>query len=253
MKYQTTRSYTKEIRTMAAALIVAAVVPVSWGQEEAEEEAIIRSGPPPEVIEIENDAVVEAGKAGEIRFFRGVGAPEGVEVISPDDDEIVLDTKPRRAAPPVGPTGPKPPRIVRKVQVGPEGGDEMARRLERLESKLEALTERERMMRRENVALNEKQLARVQREVERAAREADVAIRKFQFAHPGGEEGFAFEHRVAVAGSAKAQRKALEAQRKALEKQLEAIDRRLEEMTEEEEKDSKEGEVEPTLPPESAP
>jgi hypothetical protein len=108
----------------------------------------------------------------------------------------------------------------------------------------------------------------VQKEVDRAAREADVAIRKFHFAHPGGEDNFVFEHNIAIAGSVKAERKALEAHRKALEKQLEAIDQRLEKLDDEEEEISGEDrqkksnvekdeavleETKPSLPPDSAP
>ena len=141
--------------------------------------------------------------------------------------------------------------------------------MQRLEQKLDALAERERTSRKNELVLNDKAMAKVQKEIDRASREADVAIRKFHFTHPGGEDAFAFEHKFHVAGTSKAQRKALEAQRMALEKQLEAIDRRLEELEEEGEEIVKDDgtagskkdeagastkeDAKPSLPPESAP
>lgn len=258
MIYQITK-YPIVVRLCSAALMVIAVVPVARAQEDVEEKpSIIRRSPAPGVIEIENDAVVEAGKDGEleIRTFKGpIGGPAGVEVVSPDDEDIVIDNRPKK---PVPPGGPRPPRIEKRIKIGPNGVDEeLARRMERLEQKLDALAERERMMRKNELVLNDKAMAKVQREIDHAAREADAAIRKFHFAHPGGEDEFRFEHKVAIAGTAQVQRKALEAQRKALEKQLEAIDRRLEELEDEgvnyDGNDGSKEEVKPTLPPESAP
>lgn len=271
MIYQNTRrTYQAVIRLCSAALLMTAVTPLVCGQEDVEEkQAIIRNSPGPGVIEIENDAVVEAGKSGEVEirtFKRPIGGPAGVEVISPDE-EIVIDTKPKKPTPP---KGPKPPKVEKKIRItNGDGDEEMARRMERLEQKLEAMSERNQSMRRNEIVLNDKAMAKVQREVDRAAREADVAIRKFHFAHPGGEDAFAFEHKFHIAGTSKAQRKALEAQRMALEKQLEAIDRRLEELGEEGDeivKDDGTGgskkveagastkeDAKPSLPPESAP
>ena len=68
MIYQNTRrSYQAVIRLCSAALLMTAVTPLVCGQEDVEEKpAIIRNSPGPGVIEIENDAVVEAGKSGQV-------------------------------------------------------------------------------------------------------------------------------------------------------------------------------------------
>ena len=200
-----------------------------FAQEEAPSKPPVTLTPPN--VEVENDAVTEASEDKlELRSGKArIAAPPGVVIAAPDE-EIILESKPRKVAPPVGVKPPKGEKKVRIVKMG-EGEDALERRLERLEQKLEALAENDRMLRKQSLALNEKQLAKIQGDIDRATREADVAVRRFKF-QPGEQNDFVFEHKFAIAGDGKSQRKALEAQRKALEKQLEAINQRLDTLEE---------------------
>ncbi|HEX7859470.1 MAG TPA: hypothetical protein VF773_04030 [Verrucomicrobiae bacterium] len=196
-----------------------------FAQEEAPSKPTVTLTPPN--VEVENDAAIEAGEDKlELRSGKArIAGPPGVIIAAPDE-EIILESKPRKVAQPVGVKPPKAEKKVRIVKMG-EGEDALERRLERLEQKLEALADNDRMLRKQSLALNEKQLAKIQGDIDRATREADVAVRRFKF-HPGEQNDFVFEHKIAIAGDARSQRKALEAQRKALEKQLESINQRLE-------------------------
>jgi hypothetical protein len=161
---------------------------------------------------------------------KGIAAPGGVLVTAPDE-EIIIDTKPRFRDEPDSPDAP--PTVRRKIKI--EKGDkriesDVEQRLARMERMIERLAERENDG---TFAFNDQQFGRLQKDLNRATREADIAVKRLELEHPEMGKNFTFEHKIAVAGSAKTQRKALEAQRKALQKQMEAIDKRLESLKDE--------------------
>jgi chaperonin cofactor prefoldin len=145
-------------------------------------------------------------------------------IVAAPDEEVVIKAK--KPAPPAGPKAPKgaPKMVIRHKQ----GEDSMERRMARLEQMVERLAEREQRLERFEGDFQRPELGKLQEDIERAARDADLAMRRFHRAGKGKD--FVFEHKFALEGDVKMQRKALEAQRKAMEKHLEAIDKQLEKL-----------------------
>ena len=189
---------------------------------------IILNKPAEPVVELETDVAAENGR---IRLKPAkIAAPAGVIIAAPDD-EIIIEGNPDINGDPDSPDAP--PTVRRKLKI--EKGDkkiegDIEQRLARMERMIERLVEREKVG---AFAFNEKEFGKLQRDLNRATRDADIAVKRLEKGHPEFGRNFTFEHKIAVAGSAKAQRKALEAQRKALQKQMEAIDKRLDSLKDE--------------------
>jgi hypothetical protein len=190
---------------------------------------IILNKPAEPTVELEAGAGAEGGR---IRLKPAkIAGPAGVVIAAPDE-EIIIEGKPE------SPDAPPTPRRKVKIEKGEKKieGD-MEQRLARMERMIERLVEREKVG---AFAFNDKQFGKLQRDLDRATREADIAVKRLEKGHPEFGKNFTFEHKIAVAGSAKAQRKALEAQRKALQKQMEAIDKRLESLEDDADEDGAE-------------
>jgi hypothetical protein len=224
-----TRGYRNVSRAALCAGIVAlGAAQDSFAQADAkppeEKPTIILNKPAETAAKLDNDA-----GPGRVRLDFGndstTAAPAGVLVTAPDE-EIIIEGKPKIGGGPDSPDAP--PMVRRKVKI--EKGDrkiegDVEQRLARLERMIERLTERET---EGAFAFNDKQFGKLQKDLNRATREADIAVKRMEKGNPEFGKNFTFEHKIAIAGSAKAQKKALEAQRKALQKQMEAIDKRIE-------------------------
>jgi len=218
---------TLRISAACTALAAISIAQSSFAQPDTkppeDQPPIILNKPLDPAMDSESDMIVEPGRI-QLKPAK-IGAPAGVIIAAPDE-EIIIEGAPKIDGKPESPDAP--PAIRRKIRI--EKGDKKAeadieQRLARMERMIEKLVEREKVS---AFAFNDKEFSRLQKDLNRATREADIAVKRLEKGHPEFGKNFTFEHKIAVAGNAKAQRKALEAQRKALQKQMEAIDKRLE-------------------------
>ena len=232
-------SFTSRLAAACAGMFALGAAQTSFAQADTkppeELPTIILNKPAEPVVELETDVAAENGR---IRLKPAkIAAPAGVIIAAPDE-EIIIEGKPDINGDPDSPDAP--PTVRRKLKI--EKGDkkiegDLEERLARMERMIERLVEREKVG---AFAFNEKEFGKLQRDLNRATREADIAVKRLEKGNPEFGRNFTFEHKIAVAGSAKAQRKALEAQRKALQKQMEAIDKRLESLEDEADSDAAE-------------
>jgi hypothetical protein len=227
------------IAALLAAMTVLASTQSSFAQSDAkpadDQPTIILNKPADPAVEINADVLVEPGQI--CLKPLNIAGPSDVVIAAPDE-EIIIEGKPKLGGGPDSPDAPPAIRRKLKIEKGERKEGDIEQRLARMERMIERLVERESVG---AFAFNDKEFSRVQKDLNRATREAEIAVRRLDKGHPEFGKNFMFEHKIAVAGSAKAQRKALEAQRKALQKQMQAIEKRLESLEDEGDDDDENG------------